>query len=80
MPVRTNIKNLISNSKDEFVTVGPKDGAISSHTRSINLTGDYGEILARRLGNGLYEIADGHHRIAAMLKLGYKYVNIYLVP
>ncbi len=80
MAIRTNINNLINNPLDEFVTVGPKDGGISSYVRSINATGDYGKIYASKLQNGLYQIANGHHRVAALRKLGYSYVNFFLVP
>lgn len=79
MAIKTNINNLVNNPTDEFLTVGPKDGAISDYTRSINLTGDYGKIYASKLQNGLYQISDGHHRIAALKRLGYRYVYFYLV-
>ena len=34
---------------DEFVTKGPKDGAISEYMRSISQTGDYGQIFAKKI-------------------------------
>lgn len=80
MAIRTNINNLVNNPLDEFVTVGPKDGGISSYVRSINATRDYGKIYASKLQNGLYQIANGHHRVAALRQLGYRYVNFFLVP
>ncbi len=79
MAIRTNINNLVNNPLDEFVTVGPKDGGISGYVRSISQTGDYGQIFATKLPNGMYQIANGHHRVAALRQLGYKYVNFYLV-
>ena len=80
MVIRTNINNLVNNPLDEFVTVGPKDGGISGHVRSILQTGDYGQIFASKLPNGMYQIANGHHRVAALRQLGYRYVNFFLVP
>ena len=79
MAIKININNLVNNSTDEFLIVGPKDGAISNYMRSINLTGDYGRISASKLQNGLYQISDGHHRIAALKRLGYRNVYFYLV-
>ena len=72
--------NLVNNPLDEFVTVGPKDGGISGYVRSISQTGDYGQIFARKLPNGMYQIVNGHHRVAALRQLGYRYVNFFLVP
>ena len=80
MAIRTNINNLVNNPLDEFVTVGPKDGGISGYVRSISQTGDYGQIFASKLPNGMYQIANGHHRVAALRQLGYRYVNFFLVP
>ncbi len=80
MAIRTNINNLVNNPLDEFVTVGPKDGGISGYVRSISQTGDYGQIFASKLPNGMYQIANGHHRVAALRQLGYKFVNFFLVP
>lgn len=80
MAVRTNISNLINNVDDPFVTIGPKDGGISGYVRSISQTGDYGQIFAKKLSNGMFEISNGHHRVAALRLLNYRYVNIFLVP
>ena len=79
MAIRTNINNLVNNPLDEFVTIGPKDGGISEYTRLISQTGNYGKIYASKIQNGLYQIANGHHRVAALRNLGYRYVNFYLV-
>lgn len=79
MAIRTNINNLVNNPLDEFVIVGPKDGGISEYVRSISQTGDYGQIFASKLPNGMYQIANGHHRVAALRQLGYRYVNFFLV-
>ena len=40
-----------------------KDGGISSYVRSISQTGEYGNIYASKLGNGIYQI-NGHPRLA----------------
>ena len=80
MAIRTNINNLVNNPLDEFVISGPKDGVISGQIRSISQTGDYGKIFASKMSNGTYQIANGHHRVAALRKLGYRYVNFFLVP
>ena len=80
MAIRTNVNNLANNPLDEFVTIGPRDGGISNYVRSISQTGDYGQIFASKLSNGMYQIANGHHRVAALRQLGYKFVNIFLVP
>lgn len=80
MAVKTNINNLVNNPLDEFMTIGPKDGGVSEYVRSISQTGDYGQIFVQQLQNGMYQIADGHHRIAALRQLGYRFINIFLVP
>ena len=79
MAIKTKIGNLVNNPLDEFVTKGPKDGAISGYMRSISQTGDYGQIFAKKIGNGMFEIANGHHRVAALIKLGYRFVKFFLV-
>ena len=80
MSVKVNINSLINNPTDEFVTIGPKDGGISGYVRSISETGRYGQIYAHKTSEGIFQIANGHHRVAALRQLGYKFVNIYLVP
>ena len=78
-PIKTNINNLVDNPADDFVIHGPKNGRISEHINSISQTGNYGEIYASKLPNGMYQLANGHHRISALKQLGYKYVNFFLV-
>ena len=80
MAIKTSINNLVNNPEDDFVKVGPKDGGISDYVRSISQTSDYGKIFANKLPNGMYQIANGHHRVAALRKLGYKFVRFFLVP
>ena len=80
MAIKTSINNLVNNPEDDFVKVGPKDGGISDYVRSISQTSDYGKIFANKLPNGMYQIANGHHRVAALRKFGYKFVRFFLVP
>ena len=65
---------------DECVTIGPKDGAIWNYIRSISQTGNYEKIYASKLPNGLFQIANGHHRVQALRNLGYSTVKFFLVP
>ena len=76
-PVKVNINNVVNNPLDEFVTIGPADGVIGQYCRTIPQSG-YGKIYATQLGNGLYQIANGHHRVAALRALGYETIKIYL--
>ncbi|MCM1260330.1 MAG: ParB N-terminal domain-containing protein [Prevotella sp.] len=62
------------------MTLDPKDGGISGYVRSISQTGDYGQIFASKLQNGMYQITNGRHRVAALKQLGYRYINFFLVP
>ena len=55
------------------------NGCISSYMNSIRHTRDYGQIFASKLQNGMYQIENGHHRVAALRRLGYKYVKFFLV-
>ena len=77
MPVKVNINSLINNPADEFVTLGPKDGGIAEYVRTISETGKYGRIYVSKLNNGLYQIANGHHRVAALRQLGYRFINVF---
>ena len=74
---KVEISSVVNNPADEFVTVGPAQGVISKYCQSIPLKG-YGRIEDRLLENGLYELVDGHHRVAALRNLGMKYIRIYL--
>ena len=62
---------------DEFVTCGPAPGVISDYCRSIPLNG-YGKIYATQLPNGFYQLANGHHRVAALRSLGKETIKIFL--
>ena len=79
MAVKTKITNLVNNPLDEFTTLGPKSGAIGNYMSSISQSGSYGKIYASKLSNGMYQIADGHHRVQALRKLGYSFVKFFIV-
>ena len=76
-PIKVNINNVVNNPLDEFVTIGPADGVIAQYCRTIPQSG-YGKIYVTQLGNGLYQIANGHHRVAALRALGYETIKIFL--
>ena len=77
LPVKVNINNVVNNPADEFVTIGPADDVIQQYCRTIPQSG-YGKIYVTQLGNGLYQIANGHHRVAALRALGYETIKIFL--
>ena len=76
--IKIPITQLANNPLDEFVTLGPKAGRVGEYISSISRTGSYANIYATRLENGLFQIADGHHRVQALRQLGYKTVKIFL--
>jgi len=76
-PIKVNVNQLVNNPADEFVTLGPANGVINQYCQTIPNSG-YGKIYATRLENGLYQIANGHHRVAALRILGVETINIYL--
>ena len=80
MGVKVDINSLLNNPNDEFVTIGPKNGKISEYIRSISDTGQYGQIFVHKVSNGVFQIANGHHRVAALRLLGHKFINVFLVP
>ena len=77
LPVRVPVSNVRNNPLDEFVTLGPKPGKVSEYCRTLTRS-NYGPIYVTKLGNGLYQLADGHHRFAAIRKLGWKNINVYI--
>lgn len=77
IPVKVNINQVLNNPLDEFVTSGPAPGVISEYCRSIPLNG-YGKIYATQLPNGFYQLANGHHRVAALKSLGKETIDIFL--
>ena len=76
-PIKVNINQVLNNPMDEFVTCGPAPGVISDYCRSIPLNG-YGKIYATQLPNGFYQLANGHHRVAALRSLGRETIKIFL--
>lgn len=75
-PIKVNISKVLNNPL-EFVTVGPAQGVVSNYCRTIPANG-YGRISATALPNGYYQLADGHHRVAALRSLGYDIIKIFL--
>ena len=71
------ISKVLNNPLDEFVTVGPKAGKIAEYCRTLEFTG-YGKIYTTSLPNGFYQLADAHHRVAALRSLGYETIKIYI--
>ena len=76
-PIKVNINKVLNNPMDEFVTCGPAPGVISDYCRLIPLNG-YGKIYATQLPNGFYQLANGHHRVAALRSLGKETIKIFL--
>ena len=76
-PIKVNIDKILNNPLDEFVTCGPAPGVISDYCHSIPLNG-YGKIYATQLPNGFYQLANGHHRVAALRSLGKETIKIFL--
>ena len=76
-PIKVNINKVLNNPLDEFVTDGPAQGVVSNYCRTIPMNG-YGRISATSLSNGFYQLADGHHRVAALRSLGYDTIKIFI--
>ena len=76
-PIRVNINRVLNNPADEFVSCGPAPGVIGNYCRSIPANG-YGKIYVTQLPNGFYQIANGHHRVAALKNLGEDTIKIFL--
>lgn len=77
LPVKVSTGKLLNNPADDFVKFGPKPGAISDYCRSIPMNG-YGEIFVTKLPNGFYQLANGHHRVAALKSLGEDTIKVFL--
>ena len=77
VPVRVNMSRVLNNPGDLFTQGMPKTGAVSSYCRSIPLYG-YGKISVIQLPNGYFQLADGHHRVAALRSLGYQTIKVYI--
>ena len=79
IPKNVDVNKIINNPNDPFVTITPKDGRVAEYIKIISETKDYSKIYVTELENGLYQIANGHHRIATLLELGYEKVKVYFV-
>lgn len=75
--VKVPLSNILNNPLDEFVTIGPAPGVVRGYQQSIPTIG-YGKIYATQLPNGFYQLADGHHRVAALRLLGEKTIKIFI--
>ena len=78
MATKVPISKVLNNPLDEFVTSGPAPGVIGDYCRSIPING-YGKIYATQLPNGFYQLANGHHRVAALKSLGKDTIKIFIV-
>lgn len=66
---------ILNNLMDEFATIGPAPGVVSDYCKSIHMSG-YRKIYVIPLPNGFYQIANGHHRIAALRNLNYESIKV----
>lgn len=78
MAIKASLKTILNNPLDEFVTLGPKSGQVTSYIQSISQTGEYGQIFVTKLANGMFQIVNGHHRVAALIALGYEFIKVFL--
>ena len=77
IPLKVPISNVLNNPMDEFVTIGPKAGAVVEKIRMIQRTGQY-SVYATKLSNGYFQIANGHHTVQALRNMGVGTINIYI--
>ena len=85
MPVKMDINDLFNNTIDEFVTNGPYDKAISHWTKNLaqnpygynTIPNLEGVIEPIKVVRGTTQIANGHHRIMVLKKLGVKTIEIF---
>lgn len=72
---KVDISKIKPNAYDEFSNpkIGPSQSALSKHKKYISEHGKIDEpILVKNLGNGNYEIINGHHRWEAARQMGLK--------
>lgn len=75
-----NVKDLVVNKKDEFVTVGPSQRVITKYMNEIAETGKVAkEIIVKEIGDGKYQIINGHHRVQASINMGIDYIKAKVV-
>ena len=77
IPVNTPISKVLNNPIDPFTQGMPAQGVVSNYCRSIPLNG-YGKISVTQLPNGYYQLANGHHRVAALKSLGYDTIKVFI--
>lgn len=85
MAVNINLESLVNNPLDEFVVNGPYDKAISHWTKNLaqnphgynTIPNLEGVIEPIRVVKGTTQIANGHHRIMVLKKLGVKTIKIF---
>ena len=78
MSKKVSLSNVLDNPLDEFATLGPKSGKIAEYIGSISATGKYGKIYVTQLKNGMFQIANGHHRVAALRALGKTTARVFI--
>ena len=76
IPFKTSIKNIVENPSDPINNpkIGPKPGEVLRKMQEIERTGRYENLKAIKLHAGNYQVQDGHHRLRALIRLGYKYI------
>ena len=76
VPFKTSIKNVVENPMDNINNpkIGPKPGEVARKMEQIQRTGRYENLKVIKLHNGNYQVQDGHHRLRALIRLGYKYI------
>ena len=75
---RVKSTQVSNNPKDDYVVVGPKDGQVGHYVRQISSGAGYEPLRVTRLGDGRFQLANGHHRFGALIKLNKKIVNVRL--
>ena len=78
IPKRVKLDKILNNPEDPFTKGTPCPGKVSEYCQKIKQTGNYGKIRVTKLDNGLYQLADGHHRVAALRSLGYKTIKVWI--
>ena len=78
IPKRVKIDKVLNNPEDPFTRGNPCPGKVGEYCQKIQQTGNYGKISVTNLKNGFYQLADGHHRVAALRSLGYKTLKVWI--
>ena len=75
--IKVPINKVLNNPNDPFTQGMSAPGVVSDYCRSIPSNG-YGKISVTKLANGFYQLANGHHRVAALKSLGYDVIKIFI--